>query len=318
MDKKFFAPMGAVVAAVALLSGCSTMGGGQGGHYVPWETPPEAVTHGASGMQLSVNLVSLSGPEPAQAAKLAEDEAQPGSSAGAAMPPLPDGLVPNLGNHTWTLLQALEADGASAWQLPSRGVVLQFDEANQGLAVQGLCNRVHGRYSAQDSGALQVQPLVSTMMACPEQELMRLERQVSELLPQATGWQLINAAPATMELVFAQGQRWLLHGDVKHEALYGAPQRVFLEVAADKQPCSHPLIANKQCLQVRTVDYDGSGLKTMEGPWGAFYDEIDGYTHQAGTRNVLRVKRYTRPQPPADASRYVYVLDMVVETETRR
>jgi hypothetical protein len=31
---------------------------------------------------------------------------------------------------------------------------------------------------------------------------------------------------------------------------------------------------------------------------------------------VLRINRYTRSQPPADASRYVYVLDLVVESET--
>ena len=50
----------------------------------------------------------------------------------------------------------------------------------------------------------------------------------------------------------------------------------------------------------------------------AFYDPIEGYSHQAGTRHVLRLKRYTRQQVPADASQYVYVLDMIVESETRR
>jgi Domain of unknown function (DUF4377) len=33
-------------------------------------------------------------------------------------------------------------------------------------------------------------------------------------------------------------------------------------------------------------------------------------------RNVLRIDRYQRKQVPADASRYAYVLDMVVESET--
>jgi hypothetical protein len=31
---------------------------------------------------------------------------------------------------------------------------------------------------------------------------------------------------------------------------------------------------------------------------------------------VLRINRYQRQQVPADASRYVYVLDMVVESES--
>jgi hypothetical protein len=30
--------------------------------------------------------------------------------------------------------------------------------------------------------------------------------------------------------------------------------------------------------------------------------------------NVLRINRFTRPQPPADASAYLYVLDLVVES----
>ena len=32
-------------------------------------------------------------------------------------------------------------------------------------------------------------------------------------------------------------------------------------------------------------------------------------------RNVLRLQRYTHKQVPADASKYAYVLDMVVESE---
>lgn len=32
-------------------------------------------------------------------------------------------------------------------------------------------------------------------------------------------------------------------------------------------------------------------------------------------RNVLRINRYAVKTPPADASAYAYVLDMVVETE---
>jgi len=31
--------------------------------------------------------------------------------------------------------------------------------------------------------------------------------------------------------------------------------------------------------------------------------------------NVLRINRFKRSQPPADASAYVYVLDLVVESQ---
>ena len=45
-----------------------------------------------------------------------------------------------------------------------------------------------------------------------------------------------------------------------------------------------------------------------------FYGDIEGYAHEAGIRNVLRVKRYTIKNPPADGSSLAYVLDMVVES----
>ncbi|HEY0334439.1 MAG TPA: DUF4377 domain-containing protein, partial [Stenotrophomonas sp.] len=43
-----------------------------------------------------------------------------------------------------------------------------------------------------------------------------------------------------------------------------------------------------------------------------------GYTHLQGVRNVLRVKRYTIPHPPADGSATAYVLDLVVESAQER
>ncbi|MBN9325065.1 MAG: DUF4377 domain-containing protein, partial [Delftia acidovorans] len=42
---------------------------------------------------------------------------------------------------------------------------------------------------------------------------------------------------------------------------------------------------------------------------------IEGYKHEPGIRNVLRIQRYKRQNVPADASAYAYVLDMVVESE---
>ena len=62
--------------------------------------------------------------------------------------------------------------------------------------------------------------------------------------------------------------------------------------------------------------FDENGLRVGEpGEWQNFYDEIEGFTHQPGTRNVLRVNRYTVANPPADGSSQAFVLDMVVESE---
>jgi pyruvate/2-oxoglutarate/acetoin dehydrogenase E1 component len=49
-----------------------------------------------------------------------------------------------------------------------------------------------------------------------------------------------------------------------------------------------------------------------------FYAAIEGYTHQPGVRNVLRVNRYSVTTPPADTPSKAYVLDMVVESGNAR
>jgi hypothetical protein len=98
---------------------------------------------------------------------------------------------------------------------------------------------------------------------------------------------------------------------------HGAPTRVFLEVAAQRVPCTPALQPPTTCLQVRELRFDDQGLRIdPPGPWQAFYSEILGYTHVPGTSNVLRINRYTRQQSPADASKYVYELDLVVESRT--
>jgi hypothetical protein len=124
----------------------------------------------------------------------------------------------------------------------------------------------------------------------------------------------------TLTLANATGDKLVFAGEPTAETRYGGPgERMFLEVAAHAKPCSHPLIPGMQCLQVRELKYDDKGLKVgTPGEFGNFYDSIDGYTHEDGVRNVLRVERYTIENPPADGSRYAYVLDMVVESENTR
>ena len=61
---------------------------------------------------------------------------------------------------------------------------------------------------------------------------------------------------------------------------------------------------------------DVQGVKQGVGEWQLFYGDIQGYTHTPGVSTVLRIDRYQRQQAPADASLYLYVLDMVVESQT--
>ena len=156
-------------------------------------------------------------------------------------------------------------------------------------------------------------------MACPDSAIMALEQKVAQRLPQASQWSIAQADPAQLTLSFKDGGQWLLDGQPTDATRYGsAGEQIFLEVASQRVTCSHPLIPQYQSLQVRRIEYDGQGSKTHVGSWENFYSEIQGYQHQPGVRNVLRIKRYQRQAPPADASAYVYVLDMTVESEIVR
>lgn len=200
---------------------------------------------------------------------------------------------------------------------------VQLTFADQRLVVSGLCNTLGASYNI-NGPKMTVQQVVGTLRMCQDPALMKYEQEVGTRLEKIASWGITGAVPQgptqapVLTLKFNDGDQWVLNGKPTNETKYGsAGETVFLEVQPQLAPCHHPLIANKQCLKVRTVEYDASGLKTKLGEWELFYDEIEGYQHEAGVRNILRVKRYTRANPPADASRYAYVLDMTVESERK-
>lgn len=227
-----------------------------------------------------------------------------------------------LTGHHWLLVRASTAQGAeqAGWKPTGpevEGKFIQLDFTNEGLlSVKNLCNQLSGRYTL-DGNRILVGQLVSTMRACANRPLMELEQRTAQRLSQLDSWQMrpseSGSAPG-LTLTFQDGGRWELQGKPTPAMLYGNEGvREFLEVAPQRERCTG--VAPMQCLKVRTVHYDSQGLKTEVGPWQLFYSEIEGYRHEPGTRNVLRVQRYERKNVPADASRYVYILDMVVEAE---
>ena len=159
------------------------------------------------------------------------------------------------------------------------------------------------------------------LRACAEPGLMQLEQRVLQQLPQVQRYALQGGAETPrLVLHFADGSRWEMAGTPTPETRFGAAgERVFLEVAPQRVACNHPLMPQAQCLSVRDVHYGDNGVRQSVGAWRVFHGEIEGYQHEPGMRNVLRLQRYpaTRPGQPqaADAPRHVYVLDMVVETE---
>ncbi|MFT3811989.1 MAG: META and DUF4377 domain-containing protein [Acidovorax sp.] len=238
-----------------------------------------------------------------------------------ASAPAPD-AARQLQAYDWDLAAAFNAQGQPApqWRLPRHAPARLHFQGRQ-LSVQNLCNAAGAGY-ALDGAHMRVDRPLSTLRACADQDLMGLEQRVLALLPQAQRYELRPATASTapvLVLHFAEGTRWELAGTPTPATRYGsAGERVFLEVAPQRVACNHPLMPNAQCLRVREIRYADNGVKQSTGEWRIFQGEIEGYQHEDGIRNVLRLQRYAIANPPADAPRHAYVLDMVVESERAR
>ena len=236
----------------------------------------------------------------------------------ATVAPAEGSLQQVLEDHHWTLESA--ADGAGgridALSLPQARPVA-FDFSASRLSIQGPCNRLFGGYRIDAEGRVAVQALATGRMAC-EPPAMQGDAALAGLLKQTLRAEL--TPEPTLRLSSDAGGVLVLRGELTPEALYGEPTRVFLEVAPQRIACKHPSMPDATCLQVRERRYDAQGLR-VELPGAAgeprpMFEPIEGYTHTPGVRHVLRLKRFTRSPAPADASAYVYVLDLVVESES--
>ncbi|HEY1036767.1 MAG TPA: META and DUF4377 domain-containing protein [Pseudoxanthomonas sp.] len=265
---------------------------------------------------LLVLPLALAGcPKPAD-----ETPTPPAAVAPAAASAAPaDGTL--LPKYHWRLASATDAQGQridALFARPDKPVTLDFRDGR--LGISNTCNRMGGSYTLAD-GSLTAGRLMSTKMACADAALMALDDEVGKRLEGTLELATTTAGDApTLTLTTATGDTLAFTGEPTAETRYGGPgERVFLEVAADTKPCNHPLIPDMQCLQVREIQYDDKGLKIgAPGEFRHFYDSIEGYQHEPGIRNVLRVDRYTVENPPADASNRAYVLDMVVESANEK
>lgn len=224
-----------------------------------------------------------------------------------------------LAAYRWQLSEARDAQGKRIDALFARAdqpLTLEFQPGR--IGVGNSCNRIGGAYRIEGD-KLAIDRLASTMMACADPALAALDQAIGQRLEGQLPAS-VQRAPEKLTLTTTGGDTLVFDGVPTPETRYGGPgERAFLEVAARTKPCSHPLIPDKQCLQVREVFYDDKGLKAgTPGEFRNFYDGIEGYAHEPGVRNVLRVKRFKRDPAPADASSVVYVLDMVVESETEK
>lgn len=221
-----------------------------------------------------------------------------------------------LENHRWTLVSANDTENRRNDTLfPVADHPFVFSFSGSALNAKGSCNTLRGSYQINAAGQLDVGPMATTMMAC-EPALMKADAALAALLAQPLRIDLVKDTQPQLRLVAASNETLLLSGQATPEALFGPATIIFLEVAAERVSCNHPLRPETMCLQVRERVFDEQGLLVgTPGAWRPLYENIEGYQHTPGQRNVLRVKRFQRQNAPADASSTVYVLDLIVESE---
>lgn len=223
-----------------------------------------------------------------------------------------------LGQYHWQLDNATDHTGQRLDALFARPQKpLQLDFVDGRMRISHTCNAISGSYHV-DGNKLDIGPLTHTMMFCADKPLMAMERDASQRLHGELSFKLQRAgAQPQLSLTTADGDTLSFTGQPTPETRYGSNGTTeFLEVAPQTVPCASPAMAGKQCLSVRDRHFASNGLKAgTPGPWHPLEQPIDGYTHQPGVRNVVRVKRYAIKHPAAGTPTSAYVLDMVVESE---
>jgi heat shock protein HslJ len=234
----------------------------------------------------------------------------------ARLNPLADTELPRtLDNHRWTLVWAVDAQGQPVAGLPAATArEIHFSFGAGRFNIEGGCNRMMSGYQIDADGTLSFGRMASTMMAC-EPAAMKVDAALAKLLAQPLKSEVLTGAATTLRLTGPANATLFFTGQMTPEARYGPSTRVFLEVGATTVACRNSLGASAECLQVRERRFDEQGLAVgTPGAWQPFAETIECYTHEPGVRNVLRLKRFDRSVTGGGAT-YLYVLDMVVESE---
>lgn len=190
----------------------------------------------------------------------------------------------------------------------------QLDFHNESLFnIYGSCNRMGGAYQINGDN-IHSGHLRSTMMACDNKRAEQDRALAGFFEQQNLHYQIDqHASHPVLTLKNQQGQVLHFQGQATAETKYNSQgETIFLKVSHQTKTCNDGN-RNMQCLQVKEVRYDQQGLQTYIAPeWSLFYSPIEGYTHRPNTENILRIKRYEVQNPPADSSKYAYILDLTV------
>jgi heat shock protein HslJ len=227
-----------------------------------------------------------------------------------------DGLVQTLERYRWSLESATDSQNRVLEALsPRKGHPVVFDFSGTRLSIQGSCNRMMGTYRINAAQQLAVDGTASTNMACAP-ALMQADAVLSGVLAKPMQVELDNGPKPRLRLISASNETLTLTGQATPEARYGPGTLIFLEVSAHHVACTDPPPPNTRCLQVRERHFDEHGLAVgTPGEWQPLHENIEGFTHKEGERNVLRVKRFNRTPARPGASSTLDVLDMIIESE---
>ena len=229
-----------------------------------------------------------------------------------------DELVRTFERNLWTLESATDNQNRPIAMLPPKDQPVVLNFSGNRLSIQGPCNRFMGGYQINASRQLVVRAAGSTMMAC-DPALMSADSILSGILAKPLDVEINNGPSPRLQLRSASNGTLTFVGQATPEALYGQGTIMFFEVAAQHVACEHPPAPQTGCLQVREIHYDEQGLPVgTPGEWRPLYENIEGFTHKEGIRNVVRVKRFERNPVPAGVSPSLYVLDLIVQTEVVR
>lgn len=223
-----------------------------------------------------------------------------------------------LGAYRWQLRDAADAQGRRIDALLVRpDQPIQFDFVDGRIRITNACNGISGDIDI-DGGAMRVGSLVSTKMACTDPAVMALDSEIAQRLQGQVRFEWLESDPPQLTWTAANGDTLRFTGATTPATRFDNPgTTVFLEVAARTKPCQHKSMPTPQrCLEVRERQYDAQGLPVgVPEAWRLFHDTIDGYTHEEGIRQVLRIKRFPIANPATGAPALAYVLELSIESE---
>jgi len=229
------------------------------------------------------------------------------------------GLATELPRYRWTLLEASDSNKRPIRDLldVKDKVVLNFNKyhGQDSLNFSVGCNTMSSAYQLNNQ-TLTIEEVMSTKMLCDD--LNDAENKLNELMQGNIQIALDTAKDSespTLTLTTQDNSTLTWSGQLTAEAKYNTNgETLFWAVSADTKPCADD--AAKQCLQVKSIDYNDEGIKTGEGKWMTFAGTIDGYQHDDKNDEVLRLQRYKTDEPNSTDG-YAYVLDTVIEKSVK-